>query len=393
MNSPTMKVNRLLFMPLHEKNLEQVAAFYRDLWDARDHLTPEELEHAPDRLRGTINSLTHRRLYLRLNTKHQLTALGDRKDALLERFREQDVHLILQPSLNGIVDLTIGAVYDLHVEEMGCSPLTDEIVGGEVTLVPAERGSGMDRRKIAPDAERRYSEMLDLIEIDEDAERRFQQMLDRVRTLASENPALIARLERVKEAFSCGLLNALRHPSCIERSDADETDSCVPISCAVAPQAHLDQVIDIWLGFRAAEAELPQEIRRDCEEIGHLNLFLADDGQLENSAGGTEALLRRCRESGISLILNLGDRYYLDLDTGRFYTFVIEDCRTGSADDRESYEELEWHEVPPLPARASRPWPGFRRTRRPTLRRRGDKPHGFGNNPWAMGLPAWYAAR
>ena len=139
MNSPTMKVNRLLFMPLHEKNLEQVAAFYRDLWDARDHLTPEELEHAPDRLRGTINSLTHRRLYLRLNTKHQLTALGDRKDALLERFREQDVHLILQPSLNRIVDLTIGAVYDLHVEEMGRSPLTDEIVGGEVTLVPAER--------------------------------------------------------------------------------------------------------------------------------------------------------------------------------------------------------------------------------------------------------------
>ena len=125
-------------LPVYD--LEQVAAFYRDLWDARDRLTLEELEHAPDRLRGVINALSHRRLYLRLNARYQLTALGDRRDNLLERFREQDVHLILQPSLNEIVDLTNGVVYDLHVEEMGRSPLTDEIVGGEVTLVPAERG-------------------------------------------------------------------------------------------------------------------------------------------------------------------------------------------------------------------------------------------------------------
>ena len=149
-------------------DLEQVVAFYLELWDTKNHLGQEELAHAPYGLRGTINALTHRRLYLRLNGERQLTALGDRKDALLERCREQDIHLILQPSQNEIVDLTNGMVYVLHAAEMGRSPLTDEIVGGEVTLVPAERTAGpqeresrRERRETDSRIKQRYQEVLD----------------------------------------------------------------------------------------------------------------------------------------------------------------------------------------------------------------------------------------
>ena len=193
-------------------DLERVVAFYRELWDAKDRLSQEELAHAPYGLRGTINALTHRRLHLRLNGEHQLTALGDRKDALLERFREQDVHLVLQPSRNEIVDLTNGMVYELHAEEMGHSPLTDEAVGGEVTLVPAERTAGPQDRESR--RERRETEP--------HIKQRYQEVLDQVRTLVPENQALIARLERVTEAFSCGLLRTMGHLPYIERNDVDE---------------------------------------------------------------------------------------------------------------------------------------------------------------------------
>lgn len=38
-------------------DLERVVEFYRQLWDTKDHLTREELEHAPYKLCGTIMSI------------------------------------------------------------------------------------------------------------------------------------------------------------------------------------------------------------------------------------------------------------------------------------------------------------------------------------------------
>lgn len=328
-------------------DLEQVVAFYLDLWDTKERLTQEELAHAPYMLRGTINALTHRRLYLLLNGKHQLTALGDRKDALLERCREQDVHLILQPSQNEIVDLTDGMVYALHVEEMGLSPLTDEVVGGEVTLVSTERTAGPQERESR--RERR--------ETDPHIKQRYQEVLDQVRTLAPENQALIARLERVTDAFSCGLLRTMGHLPYIERNDVDEIYSDGSGGYAAAPDADLDQIIDVWLDLCAATADLPQEVRRDFAllYIERPDFFLEDAEQLESSVNGKETLLRRCREHGITLILNLGDGYYQNLNTGKFYVFEVGTTWPGSADDAATYGRLEWYEVPPLPPRPE--WP------------------------------------
>ena len=331
-------------------DLERVVVFYRELWDAKDRLSREELAHAPYGLRGTINALTHRRLYLRLNGERQLTALGDRKDALLERCREQDVHLILQPSRNEIVDLTDGVVYELHAEEMGHSPLTDEVVGGEVTLVPTERTAGPQERE--SHRERR--------ETDPHIKQGYQEVLDQVRMLAPENQALIARLERVTEAFSCGLLWTTGHLPYIGRNDVDEIYSDGSGGYAVAPDADLDQLIDIWLDLRAVEADLPQEVRRDFlpNYIKHPTFFLADEKQLERSANGKEALLRRCQEYGISLVLNLGDGYYQNLNTGKFNVLEVGTTWPGSADDAATYGRLEWNSVPPLPPRPE--WPETR---------------------------------
>lgn len=328
-------------------DLEQVVAFYLDLWDTKECLTQEELDHTPYLLRGTINALTHRRLYLRLNGERQLTALGDRKDALLERCREQDVHLILQPFSNEIVDLTDGMVYELHAEEMGHSPLTDEVVGGEVTLVPAEQTAGPRERH--PRREHR--------ETDPRIKQRYQEVLDQVRTLAPENQALIARLERVTEAFSCGLLRTVGYLPYIERNDVDEIYSDGLGGYAAAPDADLDQIIDVWLDLCAAEVDLPQEVRRDLAPlyIKRPDFFLEDAEQLESSVNGKEALLRRCREHGITLMLDLGDGYYQNLNTGKFYVLEVGTTWPGSADDAATYGRLEWNEVPPLPPRPE--WP------------------------------------
>lgn len=95
------------------------------------------LEEHPD-VRCAMRALCHRVLYLRLKSEHQLTMLGDRKDALLERCREENIHLVLQPSRNEIVDLTYGRVYALSAGASGYNPLIDEVVRSEVNLVPVD---------------------------------------------------------------------------------------------------------------------------------------------------------------------------------------------------------------------------------------------------------------
>ncbi|MDD7663028.1 MAG: hypothetical protein PUJ39_09585 [Eubacteriales bacterium] len=333
-------------LPVYD--LEQVVAFYQELWDAKNRLSQEKLDHAPYSVRCNIDALIHRRLYLRLNGERQLSALGDRKDALLERCREQDIHLILQPSRNEIVDLTDGMVYALHAEKMGHSPLTDEVVGGEVTLVPAERTASTQERE--PRRERR--------ETDPHIKQRYQEVLDQVRTLAPEDQVLIARLERVTEAFSCGLLSIKDRLPYIERNDVDEIYSDGSEGYAVAPDADLDRIVDIWLDLRAVEADLPQEVRTlslAAYGCGYGRLLLEDERQLERSTNGKEALLRRCREHRITLLLNLGNGYYQDLNTGTFYVLEVGVTWPGSADDAATYGRLEWQEVPPLPSRPVQP--------------------------------------
>lgn len=127
---------------LPDYDLERAVAFYRDLRDAKDRLTWKELDYASYDVRCTMRALRRRKVYLRLNSERQLTALGDRKDALLECCREQGIHLVLQPSRNEIVDLTYDRAYALSAGASGYNPLIDEVVHSEVNLVPVERTAG-----------------------------------------------------------------------------------------------------------------------------------------------------------------------------------------------------------------------------------------------------------
>lgn len=127
---------------LPDCDLERAVAFYLALWDAKDRLTWKELNYASYEVRCTMRALCRREVYLRLNSERQLTTLGDRKDALLERCREQGIHLVLQPSRNEIVDLTYGRAYALRAGASGYNPLIDEVAHSEVNLVPVERTEG-----------------------------------------------------------------------------------------------------------------------------------------------------------------------------------------------------------------------------------------------------------
>lgn len=170
---------------------------------------------------------------------------------------------------------------------------------------------------------------------------------------------MIARLERVTEAFSCGLLRTVGYLPYIERNDVDEIYSDGSKGYAAAPDADLEQLIDIWLDLRAVEADLPQEVCRDFlpNYFEHPTFYLADEKQLERSANGEVALRLRCREHGVTLMLDLGDGYYQNLNTGKFNVLEVGSTWPGSADDAATYGRLEWNSVPPLPPRPSQLWP------------------------------------
>lgn len=333
-------------LPVYD--LERVIEFYQTLWDTRDHVSREDLLHAPYSLLRSLDALSYRRLYLRLNNERQLTALGDRKEALLERCREADIHLVLQLSSNEILDMTDGMVYTLHVKEMGQSPLADEPVGGEVTLVPVEKPASPQEQ--GPKARREAGPSM----------KRTRELMEKLRTQSPENKALIARLERVTEAFSCQFIRGVYHPSYIEGKEVDELEG-VQNCFVIAPNADLDQMIDIWLDLRAVKAEsllgenFYDQLVYDCDR-GRATFLIEDEAQLVRSTNGKEALMLRCREHNISLMLDLGDGYYQRLDSRGFFALEVGETWTGNGDDdATTYGRLEWERVPPLPPRPSQP--------------------------------------
>ena len=54
-------------------------------------------------------------------------------------------------------------------------------------------------------------------------------------------------------------------------------------------------------------------------------------------------------------MLDLGDGYYQNLNTGKFNVLEVGVTWPGSADDAATYGRLEWQEVPPLPSRPVQP--------------------------------------
>ena len=330
-------------------DLEQVTRLYQRLRDAGDDLGPEELRYAPDEVRRTVEKLgRHRRLYLRLCSERQLTALGVRKDAFLNQCRKEDIHLFLQRSRNVIQSLTDSMDYEIHVEKTERDPLTGKETGGEITLCPAKepeevkgaRGDSEGREKHIDE------EIRQMFRANE--ERLRQKLLALAQTL---EPDSRLRLERAVDAFFCRMFWGVR-PQYVKELNVDDV---FPVrDCfAVSAEADLNDVLDTWQEIRAA-ANLSPEIAwyfRELDYHGGAPTFLLDDAsQLERSTGGKSALIRRCQEYGASFMLNLGDGYYQSLPDGSFYKLAVGDTEPGSADDAATYGKLDWMKIGPLPA-------------------------------------------
>ena len=330
-------------------DLEQVTRLYQRLRDAGDDLRPEELRYAPDEVRRTVEKLgRHRRLYLRLCSERQLTALGDRKDAFLNRCRKEDIHLFLQRSRNVIQSLTDSMDYEIHVEKTERDPLTGKETGGEITLCPAKEPEEVKGAR--GDSEGREKH------IDEEIRQMFRANEERLRqklfALAQTlEPDSRLRLERAVDAFFCRMFWGVR-PQYVKELNVDDV---FPVrDCfAVSAEADLNDVLDTWQEIRAA-ANLSPEIAwyfRELDYHGGAPTFLLDDAsQLERSTGGKSALIRRCQEYGASFMLNLGDGYYQSLPDGSFYKLAVGETEPGSADDAATYGKLDWMKIGPLPA-------------------------------------------
>ena len=330
-------------------DLEQVTRLYQRLRDAGDDLGPEELRYAPDEVRRTVEKLgRHRRLYLRLCSERQLTALGDRKDAFLNQCRKEDIHLFLQRSRNVIQSLTDSMDYEIHVEKTERDPLTGKETGGEITLCPAKEPEEVKGAR--GDSEGREKH------IDEEIRQMFRANEERLRqklfALAQTlEPDSRLRLERAVDAFFCRMFWGVR-PQYVKELNVDDV---FPVrDCfAVSAEADLNDVLDTWQEIRAA-ANLSPEIAwyfRELDYHGGAPTFLLDDAsQLERSTGGKSALIRRCQEYGASFMLNLGDGYYQSLPDGSFYKLAVGETEPGSADDAATYGKLDWMKIGPLPA-------------------------------------------
>lgn len=330
-------------------DLEQMTRLYQRLRDVGDALGPEELRYAPDEVRRTVEKLgRHRRLYLRLCSERQLTALGDRKDAFLNRCRKEDIHLFLQRSRNVIRSLTDSMDYEIHVEKTERDPLTGKETGGEITLCPAKEPEEVKGAR--GDSEGREKH------IDEEIRQMFRTNEERLRqklfALAQTlEPDSRLRLERAVDAFFCRMFWGVR-PQYVKELNVDDV---FPVrDCfAVSAEADINDVLDTWQEIRAA-ANLSPEIAwyfRELDYHGGAPTFLLDDAsQLERSTGGKSALIWRCQEYGASFMLNLGDGYYQSLPDGSFYKLAVGETEPGSADDAATYGKLDWMKIGPLPA-------------------------------------------
>ena len=330
-------------------DLEQVTRLYQRLRDVGDDLGPEELRYAPDEVRRTVEKLgRHRRLYLRLCSERQLTALGVRKDAFLNQCRKEDIQLFLQRSRKVIQSLTDSMDYEIHVEKTERDPLTGKETGGEITLCPAKEPEEVKGAR--GDSEGREKH------IDEEIRQMFRANEERLRqklfALAQTlEPDSRLRLERAVDAFFCRMFWGVR-PQYVKELNVDDV---FPVrDCfAVSAEADLNDVLDTWQEIRAA-ANLSPEIAwyfRELDYHGGAPTFLLDDAsQLERSTGGKSALIRRCQEYGASFMLNLGDGYYQSLPDGSFYKLAVGETEPGSADDAATYGKLDWMKIGPLPA-------------------------------------------
>lgn len=187
-----------------------------------------------------------------------------------------------------------------------------------------------------------------------EAERR--RLLEQAKIPAADDPALLARLERALDAFPRKILE----PICRGSVPAYVRDPDVQVDeirqnlyqfedCFVVPaDVDLAAALDVWLDIRATahlSPEITQYFRQHGYHGGCPRFLLRDAAQPDRSTGGRQALLQRCKECEVMLMLDLKGGYYRDLVSGRYYKLSIGMTYPGMADDAATYGELRWSET------------------------------------------------
>ena len=198
----------------------------------------------------------------------------------------------------------------------------------------------------------------------EETERR--RLLEQAKATAADDPALLARLERALDAFPRKILE----PICRGSVPAYVRDPDVQVDeirqrlyqfedCFVVPaDVDLAAALDAWLDIRAT-AHLSPEItwyfRQHGYHGGRPRFLVRDAAQPDRSTGGRQALLQRCKEYKVMLMLDLKGGYYRDLVSGRYYKLSIGTTCPGMADDAATYGVLRWSETEAPAPREARP--------------------------------------
>lgn len=142
-------------------------------------------------------------------------------------------------------------------------------------------------------------------------------------------------------------LSCIPYPTFLDDIDVDCVEGLE--NCfTVLPDADLDQIVDRWLS-RQIEPTNGYDYWNGSP--GRLILILTDADQPERSTNGKEALLQRCREHWIKLMLGLGNGYYQNLVTGEFFVLRIGETWDGNGDVSYTYGRLEWERISSVPPR------------------------------------------
>lgn len=140
-------------------------------------------------------------------------------------------------------------------------------------------------------------------------------------------------------------LSIMPCPTYLDDTDVDFVeglDDCF----SVQPEANLAQIVDRWLDGQIEPTNGYDSWNRSPRR---LTLILTDAGQVKRSTNGKDALLQRCLEHWIKLMLDLGDGYYQNLTTGKFFALKVGETWVGNGDVPYTYGRLEWEIISSIP--------------------------------------------
>lgn len=159
--------------------------------------------------------------------------------------------------------------------------------------------------------------------------------------------------EPIVEQIPAASANYLSNTPCPTYFDNVKVDVivCLENCFSVLPEVDLGQIVDWWLNGKIESTNGYDRWNRSLRRLPP-TLILTNENQMESSAKGKEELRERCLEHHIKLMLDLGDGYYQNLTTGKFFVLRIGENWEDNGFDLDvpyTFGQLEWEMIPSIP--------------------------------------------